>query len=359
MSTNVQAFVSNFSYFANFNDFKATYINRGGSNIEALLNRSARNWSVPRWSHEGDIILFLYSKKAGQRINEIAKSVEKLGQGPRRRFSNYSMYARKIEEGKELYKKYGGTIVGIGRLTTDPSLANYNFQTQTGAVISDIHILENPLPSSKFTHFLRISQGGITPVWGEWYEKIKQMIIDTNDNLPEYFLDSASMTDEQANINDNNWLEVNRKLNFNYRKEEAFRTFYVDYLLKDISDDATFYTECACYKEGLKSPSYADYFISIGGKWLPVETKIDINVEKDIDAQVSKYCDLTEVILDPLKGEGADPDYLIQTKVLIIDEREIQIYDHVSEQRFELAKLKDIRTLNDIQTLRNDIIEMF
>ena len=246
--------------------------------------------------------------------------------------------------------------MGFGRLMNDPELSDYYYRTQTGASIGDIYILENPLPASEFTSFLRISQGGVTPVWGEWYEKIKQMIIDTNNNLPDYFLESVSMTEEQASINGSNWLQENLKINFNYKKEEAFRTFYVDYLLKEISDDGQIYTECACYKIGLKSPSYADYFISMDSKWLPVETKIDINIEKDIDSQVRKYCDLTEVVLNPVEGETAALEDLVQTKVLIIDERKIQLYDHKADKRSDLVALKELTSEKTVQELRSMII---
>lgn len=354
----VQAFISNLSYFNDFNTFKQAYINRIDSNIEYLLRNNTLSWSVPRWAHQDDIILFMYSKRSITRINKISKEVETLSSPRRSRFSNYHGYSLQIEKAKELYKQYGGKIVGFGKLGDDPSLDYYNYQRQTGATIIDIHILENPLSASEFTGFLRISQGGVTPVWGDWYEKIKQMIVNTNEGLPDYFLESVSMSEEQSSINKKNWLKENLRVNFNYKKEEEFRTFYVDYLLSDISDDGEFFTECACYKDGLRSPSFADYFISIGDKWLPVETKIDINIENDIDYQVSKYCDMTKVVLDQKKNEIAALEDLIQDKVLIIDERRIQMYDHTLKERYDISVLKDLESKKDIQELRKKIIEI-
>lgn len=103
---------------------------------------------------------------------------------------------------------------------------------------------------------------------------------------------------------------------------------------------------------------YADYFIAFDGQWVPVETKIDINVEVNIDHQVSKYCDLTEVVLNPKEGEAAALEDLVQNRVLIIDERRIQMYDHENNTRTNIAELADIKTKKDVQSLRNRISEM-
>lgn len=360
--TTTQAFVSNFSYFPDYQSFEDAVIyggEDGRNNLDVLLEDEIVNWSVPRWSHEGDIILFLYSKKSINKINMIAKTV-KLEQQYHQLTGTYSSsYDRRIERDRQLYKKYGGAIVGFGRLAEDPGVDFYNYKKQTGATITDIHILEEPLPVSKFTSFLRINQGGITPVWGEWYERIKQMIIETNDDLPQYFLESSSMSDEEANINEKTWIKENIKRNFNYIKEEEFRTFYCDYLLKELSDDGILYTECACYKEGMRYPSYADYVISIGDKWLPVEVKIDISIEQNLDYQVSKYCELTDLLLDPKAGEYAVNEDLIQTRVLIVDERRIQIYKDETGLRYDVIKLEEIKSKRDVKKLRETIISLF
>jgi hypothetical protein len=129
-------------------------------------------------------------------------------------------------------------------------------------------------------------------------------------------------------------------------------------LLREISDDRSFHTECACYKKEFKSPSFADYIIRINDRLLPVEAKIDINIEQDIDYQVSKYCELTRVILDPHTGERANNDQLDQIHVLIIDERRIQLFDFISRQRETIAELQSIKTKKDIHALKNRIISI-
>ena len=111
-------------------------------------------------------------------------------------------------------------------------------------------------------------------------------------------------------------------------------------------------------KKEFKSPSFADYIIRINDRLLPVEAKIDINIEQDIDYQVSKYCELTRVILDPHTGERANNEQLDQIHVLIIDERRIQLFDFISRQRETIAELQSIKTKKDIHALKNRIISI-
>ena len=49
---------------------------------------------------------------------------------------------------------------------------------------------------------------------------------------------------------------------------------------------------------------------------------------------------------------------LIQDKVLIIDERRIQMYDHTLKERYDISVLKDLESKKDIQELRKKIIEI-
>lgn len=354
----IQAFVINFTFFRTFEEYRTAVLTRQKNNLEALLSSTSADWTVPRWSHKDDIALFMYSASAIKYINAIQKALLQEATQPRRTHFKPQRKLPLLDHDKELFKKYGGCIVGFGRLTDDPILSDYGGRKHASAPISDICILDEPLPASEFTSFLRISQGGETPVWGEWYTKIKNMIIESNDNLPEYFLDADSMTAEQSKINETTWLKENLKVNFNYRREEEFRTFYIDYLLRELSDDHAFLTECACYKSELKSPSFADYIIRINDKLLPVEAKVDINIEADINHQVSKYCDVTKVVLDPHTGNCADLEKLDQQHVLIIDERQIQMYDHNTGKREILTKLETITTKNDINILRKQIITL-
>ncbi|MBR2677756.1 MAG: hypothetical protein IKE28_12740 [Solobacterium sp.] len=354
----VQATIISFTYFQSIDELRAALSQRRTDNLSTILKSVFVNWTVPRWSHQDDIVLFLYSKNALNKIRTISKQIGSSPSRSRPMRSRFSISPSKIAQDLEAYEKYGGKIMAIGRILDDPEPGTFSGGRHATATITDIHILDNPLPVSKVTSFLRISQGGETPIWGEWYERIKQMIISTNSGLPSYFINSVSMTEDQSKINSSNWLEENLKNNFNYRKEEEFRTFYIDYLLRLISDDNSFYTECACYKEGLKYPSYADYIIQINNILLPVEAKINIKIEQDIDGQVEKYCDLTKVIPDTRTGEVVDHEKLNQSHVMIIDERCIQMYDYHEKIRSTITSLDELKTEKDVIALRERIINM-
>ncbi len=59
--------------------------------------------------------------------------------------------------------------------------------------------------------------------------------------------------------------------------------------------------ECQCFREGQRT-GIADYFLTIGGRWLPLEAKLNTMSEKDIFSQVAKYTNIDSFV--PTKGSN-------------------------------------------------------
>ncbi len=68
-------------------------------------------------------------------------------------------------EKKELYRKYAGHIVAIGKVgsvpfESDSNYANPAWESRWYADIVDFQVLATPIPFSAFTHFIQISRTG-------------------------------------------------------------------------------------------------------------------------------------------------------------------------------------------------------
>ena len=225
------------------------------------------------------------------------------------------------------------------------------------ALVNEICILDNPVNISEFRDFLFISrQSTITPVFSDSFDKLKDLMLSKNNNLLEYLLNSRSVDILLKGINSNNWLQIAQESRYKFFLEIQFRKFFVDYLLKELSDIKTIYKECPCYKD--KSiVSYVDNIILFNGRYLPVEVKLNINLEENIIPQLTKYCNLSKLILDKNK-KFADLEKIYSDNALIIDRDGIYLYTDSAKNIIKIFTLEDLRDFQDIKNLRQIIINL-
>ncbi len=103
-------------------------------------------------------------------------------------------------------------------------------------------------------------------------------------------------------------------------------------------------------------PSYADNIIVFGGKYLPVEVKLDISAEADLKKQVRKYCNCDVTYLDQYKKRIAPQEKVISNRVLIIDTFSVFLYDNDTDSISELCNLNTIKQNGDIIRLRDKLM---
>lgn len=79
-----------------------------GSNIETLLEDSKEHcteWSAPRDGHEGDILLFLFSKNARNNLRAIKKENENLRPNATQLSVNKPVRPRRGRNGNYIFRK--------------------------------------------------------------------------------------------------------------------------------------------------------------------------------------------------------------------------------------------------------------
>ena len=179
----------------------------------------------------------------------------------------YQQFQEWLERGRKLHEQYGGKIFAVGRVVGAPEVHNiaeendfdkYHWKNSIYANIDDIWLLENPVDISEFRYFIQIAmQTAITPVFGDSFEKLKELIISKNPYAPEYLREAEAAPMPLAKINKDNWLDVANLYRREFFLEIQFRKFYVEYFLSVFGDNKTFFSECRCQRADI-SDSFVD-----------------------------------------------------------------------------------------------------
>ena len=360
----VQSYISNVSFPTTLDevyDFARSF------NLETLLGcdfdrmefdyeKRTNLWTAPKWCKKGDIVFFMHAKTAFQKIARLRKQL--LSERSNYTNDEFWLMMNALIRAKKLYNIYGGKIFAIGRISGeveyDPSDVEYHWKSNIYAPIDSIFLLETPIDISEFNQKIIISrQSSITPLFGEDFEFVKNLILSKNTVVEDYLLNSIAEPMPLSKISDDNWIEIVNRYRRSFFLETQFRTFYVNRLLKYLGDLKTIYKECPCKKKRSKT-TFVDNVIKLNDKYLPVEIKLSVSAERDISAQLESYCGLDTLILD---GKRDVHENVCSSNVLVIDTENVYIYSSPDKSLKKIYDLDDIQSYEDISVLRCIIIE--
>ena len=361
MSTQfVQAFIQNISFptsldelmeFAgtfNVEDILGVYQNAGTKDHPYCSNDG---WTVPKWAKKGDIILFFHAKTANSRITRLVTELDRR----KDEFDDetYWYLMNGLTRAKALWRTYGGKIFAIGRVAGHSYYdteyeGDLHFRSHIFAPIDSIFTLEKPIDISEFNDRIMVSrQSSITPVFGENFDYIKELVVSKNRHVWPYFTESVSQPIPLSKVTRENWLQVTNPYRLSFILEAQFRAYYVDHLLKLIGDRKTFYSECCCYKAGC-NPAWVDNVIRWNEGYLPIEVKLNVEIEKNIESQLDQYLRVDSI--DLAKGLNVSGDELMPF-VLAIDRERIYVYD--GSLMHSVFSLDELHCLEDVSALRD------
>ena len=354
----VQAFVNNISAPKSLDEMIYLVENTDRFTVEELLfNDEYTEWTAPRWAKTGDIVFFMHTKTANSSLTAIRTELNQR----KKQFTNsdYNVYMDWIERGLHLHKQYGGKIFAIAKVcgpteyedsfSEDP----YHWRSKIYAKMNGLTILENPVDISEFRDFLLISRAsGITPVFGQIFNKLKELIAKKNE-LPYYVEYTDATPLPLSKINEENWMKLSNEYRRAFMLESQFRHYYVDYLLQAVADRKKLFSECRCKKAGM-ADSFADNVIYIKGKYLTVEVKLSVPSQANIKAQARKYCYDDKVILDS-KNRTAGPDEFHPGRCLIIDTDTVFMYNYDMDEISSIFDLDNVLSIVQAKKLKNKI----
>lgn len=267
-------------------------------------------WTAPRWIAQGDLLLFYHTQSAKQSVAKLLKEAELKYQELKSQsrwwvwgrakyeLANIDQEVKLLHHASGLADKYSGTIFACAEITRPSEYQEQEYEShfsgRSFAPLGRVHIFDQPLPAAEFTEFVKIGQGTPnTPLYERPFEGIKRKLAVQN-RLPEFLANARIGGETFRNVDKDNWPSISCSPGARFVNEEQFRTYLLDYLLEELKDPrAPLLRECKCVRNGVKT-GFADYFVRIGGDWIPVEAKLNMlstPVEK-LREQVGQYMEI-------------------------------------------------------------------
>ena len=359
LTKNVQAYILNLSAPSSLDELMQIYEDDLGLDMEEAVGCSGGLWTAPRWAKLGDIIFYTHAKTARAKISSTRTELRR--SKAFYTISEYEGLDSLIDKECELHSQYGGTIFAVGQLSGAPRLIpeeelreGFHYKTQIYAEVDNMVSFPNPVSVDECKDFLHISMtSGITPVDGDIFDSLKDRLKEKN-SIPLFLKDATATPLPLSRINETNWMTLANDFRRSFMYEIQFRHYYVDYLLKALSGRKKIFRECRCKKNGIGN-SYIDNVIWFEGKYLPVEVKLSIRVEKNIKKQVGKYCYDDFIVLDEANGRVIDQRMTYNNRVLIVDTFCVYMYDYEEDEIKEISSLDELVDLDSVYQLRDDI----
>jgi len=200
-----------------------------------------------------------------------------------------------LEHAAELSETYSGAIFACAEISgpaahfeEEPAR---HFSSRSFAPLGKVHTFANPLPDYKFADYFKVGQNTpSTPLYEREFEGLKRQLSERNP-LPD-FLESARIGDESfRDVTQQNWPSISCSAKARFINEAQLRAYLLDFLLDELKDPRSpLLRECRCFRSGADT-GLADYFVKVGGEWIPVEAKLSVlsSSETRLLDQVSKY----------------------------------------------------------------------
>ncbi|MFC1994309.1 hypothetical protein ACFLVI_03495 [Chloroflexota bacterium] len=256
----------------------------------------AITWIAPKWLTAGDLLFFYHTKSARGLIKNVLAEACQMRQQSHVTTTPYQTKEIEtlitiLERVDMLSKIWTGKIFAVGEVSDRPQRAfdeNKHFKGTIYAPLASVVVFERPISSDEFKTFLRIGQNTITPIYGNQFSQLKELLAEHN-KLPSVLTSAVPGDLSFRDVNKDNWADISCRKDARFINEAQLRAYLLDYLLREIKDSKTpIYSECNCYRHNERT-GIADYFIRFNNKWVPIEAKLNVLAEQDLRSQLEKY----------------------------------------------------------------------
>lgn len=268
------------------------------TDLDTLLRGEDVNWSLPNSVMGNDVVFFQYTSSSKQNLKTLRAAAMAEG--------DVEVLAY-LDEATQRIESSIGRLVAVGKVMGDAlrndDLEGAHFRQRLFAPISQISPFRKPLSIKSPSPLCRLPEfmpGGSLSnrafVSDENYQRILSALQGEGNSLPP-IIDATHIrpTLNGAPLSQENWMEYATAEDAGFFLEAHMRGTFVDYLLRELSDDRKLHDEVLVQKSGMPT-SYVDNAIRIGGKLVPVESKLNARSERDLLGQIRKYTRPDELI---------------------------------------------------------------
>lgn len=362
----VSAFISNCIFDGSLEEVWSDIENQGCFNYEMMLHQDEVQWTSPHWAKPGDIIFFSHAQKVRSQITKMLSKLKSVKDSISE--ERYNRTERELKRALENYDKYGRKIFAIGQVVEeteeiasddpfyeDPSL--YHFQSRNFSCITNIFELKHPVSTDDFKDFISINMfGSITNVFGEKFTQLQKLILEKNkdmgDEIPYYFRKSTPAPIAPVDLNEENWLLLDSGYRSKFTLKHKYQKYYTDYVLKSIGDTKKIDIQCRYSKPG-QDDAFMDNVILFDKRRLPVKIFVeDIRTDKDLEI-LENYCHASEIFIS--NDKPVCPPKIYTDKVLVIDKKQISVYDSLKQKIRPVQQLDELKTVEDLTALKQKL----
>lgn len=270
-------------------------LGRDITDLEVILNFERLNldygeWTAARWMTEGDVLFFYHTNRGHKKIRRLLKEALR-GAGSARQASSgdtIEILKRNLELSIRVESCIFACAPIEGSSTYYAKEETYHFNSRSFAPFSEVYVFEKPLHARDFGLHFKIGQNTVTPLYKRNFGAIRELL--QQDNAIPDFLEHAEISELSfQNISKENWRQVVASPQARFLNEELVREYFINYLLDEIRDPRTpVLEECVTSRNGHVT-GRADYFVMVGGRWTPIEAKLNILTESNLLDQIGKY----------------------------------------------------------------------
>lgn len=179
------AFITNFQSPFELDDLQDRFERDGLTNIDYLLHfdESIGEWTVHKDAQVGDRVYFMCAVTSKDHMGHVCAQAR--AEAP----EDVQVFA---EEQRQLYKRYAGHIMAVGRVdeppfqSIDSGYAHAPWRNPWYARICDVQLLGQPIPYDDFRDFITVnSTGSITKLTGEQEEALETLVAQAEPGEPK------------------------------------------------------------------------------------------------------------------------------------------------------------------------------
>ena len=281
------------------------------TDLEVILNfdnlrPDFAEWTAARWMTDGDVLFFYHTNRGHKKIRRLLKELRRAGVV---QTSSEAETLGTLELNLQLSTKVESCIFACapvqGNATYYSREEGEHFLSRSFVPFSKVHVFDKPLHAVDFGLYFKIGQNTVTPLYKRNFEAIRELLRKDN-RLPDFLEDAEISELSFQNISKENWRQIVASPQARFLNEELVRTYFIDYLLDHIKDPRTpVLEECLTTRNGHVT-GRVDYFVMVGGRWIPVEAKLNILTESDLLGQVGKYLKVDKFVPTVRKRQGAE-----------------------------------------------------
>ncbi len=269
---------------------KNRYFGTALTDLDLLIDfpNAPKAWTAFRWLTSGDLLFFYHAASAPQRIKRIQRKLQREG-------NRDPILIKVLERAAERANDRAGRIFAVAEISGTPAYERLDDDERhfQGRIFAPFARVDHLTPGMTLDQLAAIGisisrQSALTSIEGEQFTHLKAFLQQSG-SIPAYLANAFPGGTGFRDVDVATWRAISCAPEQRFIHEGQVRSYLIDYLLDAVKDPRTpRLEECDCRRGGM-STGRADYFITLAGRWVPVEAKLNLQAERDLPAQLAQY----------------------------------------------------------------------